>query len=95
MTFSRSGPSRPGLRAASLSAEVVAWHAPDIIIGSWCGKKRKPAKVRAPGPVLPMCRRGRPTNLLHEIKSSIILQPGPAALTDGLTAMQTIIEGGL
>ena len=33
-------------------------------------------------------------NRLHEIKSSIILQPGPAALTDGLTAMQAIIEGG-
>jgi iron complex transport system substrate-binding protein len=71
--------------------DVVAAR-PDIIIGSWCGKKFQPAKVRArPGFAdVPAVTNNR----LHEIKSSIILQPGPAALTDGLTAMQTIIEGG-
>ena len=72
--------------------DVVAAQ-PDIIIGSWCGKKFQPAKVRArPGFAdVPAVANNR----LHEIKSSIILQPGPAALTDGLTALQTIIEGGL
>ena len=77
-------------RIVSIGDVVVA--RPDIIIGSWCGKKFQPAKVRArPGfAAVPAVVNNR----LHEIKSSIILQPGPAALTDGLTAMQTIIEGG-
>jgi iron complex transport system substrate-binding protein len=71
--------------------DVVAAR-PDIIIGSWCGKKFQPGKVRArPGFAdVPAVANNR----LYEIKSSIILQPGPAALTDGLAAMQTIIEGG-
>jgi iron complex transport system substrate-binding protein len=70
--------------------DVVAAQ-PDIIIGSWCGKKFQPSKVRArPGFAdVPAVANNR----LHEIKSSIILQPGPAALTDGLAAMQKIIEG--
>jgi iron complex transport system substrate-binding protein len=69
-------------------AEVIA-AAPDIIIGSWCGKKFQSAKVKARAGFgeIPAVRNGR----LHEIKSPIILQPGPAALTDGLTALQTII----
>lgn len=56
--------------------------APDLIIGSWCGKKFRPEKVAArPGWAdVPAVRHGR----LHEIKSCDILQPGPAALTDGL-----------
>ena len=70
-------------------ADVVA-RAPDIIVGSWCGKKFNPAKVKArPGFAdVPAVRAGA----LHEIKSSIILQPGPAALTDGLAALQKIIH---
>jgi len=74
------------------TADVLA-HQPDIIIGSWCGKKFQPAKVRArPGFAdVPAVANNR----LYEIKSSIILQPGPAALTDGLTAMQKIIEGAV
>ena len=65
--------------------------APDLIIGSWCGKKFRPEKVAArPGwDTVPAVRDGE----LHEIKSPLILQPGPAALTDGLTALQAIIEG--
>ncbi|HET8552891.1 MAG TPA: ABC transporter substrate-binding protein [Gammaproteobacteria bacterium] len=70
--------------------EVVG-RAPDIIIGSWCGKKFRPEKVaaRAGWNAIPAVRTGA----LHEIKSSIILQPGPAALTDGLEALKTIIGG--
>ncbi len=65
--------------------------APDIIIGSWCGKKFRPEQVAArPGwQDVPAVRDGE----LHEIKSPLILQPGPAALTDGLAALQGIIAG--
>jgi len=68
--------------------EVIA-ASPDIIIGSWCGKKFVPARVAArPGfAAVPAVRDG----WLREIKSPLILQPGPAALTDGLDALQAII----
>jgi iron complex transport system substrate-binding protein len=70
-------------------AEVIR-RAPDIIIGSWCGKKFRPEKVaaRAGFADVPAVRNGE----LHEIKSPIILQPGPAALTDGLDALQAIVQ---
>ena len=59
-----------------------ARRAPDVIVGSWCGKKFRPEKVaaRAGWSDVPAVRGG----WLHEIKSCDILQPGPAALTDGL-----------
>jgi hypothetical protein len=59
-----------------------ARRAPDLIVGSWCGKKFRPEKVaaRAGWAEVPAVRDGE----LHEIKSCDILQPGPAALTDGL-----------
>lgn len=62
---------------------------PDIIIGSWCGKKFRPQKVaaRRGWQQLPAVRQGE----LHEIKSAIILQPGPAALFEGLDALHSII----
>jgi iron complex transport system substrate-binding protein len=68
--------------------EVVR-RSPDVIIGSWCGKKFRPEKVAArPGwSRIPAVVAGR----LHEIKSVAILQPGPAALTDGLRALQRLI----
>jgi len=70
-------------------AEVVR-RAPDIILGSWCGKKFRPARVAArPGwDAIPAVRDGE----LHEIKSAIILQPGPAALTDGLAGIHAHIR---
>jgi iron complex transport system substrate-binding protein len=74
--------------------EVVA-RGPDIIIASWCGKKFQPASVAArPGwHAIPAVRDGE----LHEIKSPMILQPGPAALTDGVAAIAKIIRawGGI
>jgi iron complex transport system substrate-binding protein len=72
-----------------VTAEEIIEREPDIIIGSWCGKKFRPEKVaKRPGfERLPAVQRGA----LHEIKSSLILQPGPAALTDGLKALQAII----
>jgi len=73
-----------------VTSEEVIQRAPDLIIGSWCGKKFRPEKVAArPGfATIPAVRDGE----LHEIKSPLILQPGPAALTDGLAALRRIIE---
>jgi iron complex transport system substrate-binding protein len=73
-----------------VAAEAVIAAAPDIIVGSWCGKRFVPAKVAArPGfAAIPAVRDG----WLREIKSPLILQPGPAALTDGLDALIGIID---
>jgi iron complex transport system substrate-binding protein len=70
-------------------AEVVR-RAPDIVFGSWCGKKFRPDRVAArPGwDAIPAVREGE----LHEIKSPLILQPGPAALTDGIDALHRVIR---
>lgn len=64
---------------------------PDIIIGSWCGKKFVPSKVAARQGFaqVPAVASG----WLREIKSTVILQPGPAALTDGLDALANIVHG--
>lgn len=69
--------------------EIIA-RDPEVIIGSWCGKKFRPEKVVArPGfAQVPAIRNGA----VWEIKSSLILQPGPAALTDGLRALQNAIH---
>ena len=63
----------------------VARRSPDVIFGSWCGKKFRPETVaaRAGWAEVPAVRGGH----LYEVKSSIILQPGPAALTDGLAEL--------
>jgi iron complex transport system substrate-binding protein len=68
--------------------EVIR-RAPDIIFGSWCGKRFRPHQVaaRAGWEAVPAVRGGE----LHEIKSPIILQPGPAALTDGLDAIHRVV----
>jgi iron complex transport system substrate-binding protein len=69
--------------------EVIR-RAPDIILGSWCGKRFRPNIVaaRAGWEAVPAVRDGE----LHEIKSPVILQPGPAALTDGLDAIHRIVR---
>jgi iron complex transport system substrate-binding protein len=67
----------------------IARRAPDIVFGSWCGKKFRPEAVaKRPGwQDVPAVRDGE----LHEVKSPIILQPGPAALTDGLARLHEVI----
>ena len=69
------------------SAEVLR-RDPDIIFGSWCGKKFRPQLVaQRPGwDAMAAVRSGQ----LHEIKSPLILQPGPAALTEGLDALHAV-----
>jgi iron complex transport system substrate-binding protein len=70
--------------------EEVLERAPDLIIGSWCGKKLRPERVAARSGFdrIPAVQRKD----LYEIKSSLILQPGPAALTDGLADLVKIIQ---
>jgi iron complex transport system substrate-binding protein len=72
-----------------VTPQEVIRRAPDIIIGSWCGKKFNAEKVVArPGfEAIPAVRNRH----VLEIKSALILQPGPAALTDGLGALQRLI----
>ena len=81
--------SLAGNRIISDAQEIVR-RQPDIIIGSWCGKKFHPEQVAArPGwEAIPAVKHGQ----IFEIKSPLILQPGPAALTDGLDAIAGIIR---
>lgn len=69
-------------------ADEVVRATPDIILGSWCGKRFRPERVaaREGWDAIPAVRSGD----LYEIKSPLILQPGPAALFDGLDAMHGI-----
>jgi iron complex transport system substrate-binding protein len=72
-----------------VSANEVIARAPDIIIASWCGKKFRAEKLASrPGfESIPAVRNNR----FYEIKSPLILQPGPAALTDGLAELEAIM----
>jgi iron complex transport system substrate-binding protein len=89
-------PVFPHIREARLakdrivSAEQVVAAAPDVIIASWCGKPVRPARISArPGwEAIPAVRHGE----IHEVKSTYILQPGPAALTDGVQRIHSILS---
>lgn len=71
------------------SAQVIT-AAPDVILASWCGKKVVPDKIRARAgwSTIPAVHHNR----IFEIKSLLILQPGPAALTDGLAAIAMALK---
>ena len=71
--------------------DEVVRRQPDIIIGSWCGRKFQPRHVieRQGWDAVPAVIHGH----LYEIKSAYILQPGPAALTEGLPRLAAIIDG--
>ncbi|GGE00172.1 iron complex transport system substrate-binding protein [Gemmobacter megaterium] len=73
-----------------VTPDQVAARAPEIIIASWCGKKVVPARIAGrPGwQALPAVQAGR----IHEIKSPILLSPGPAVLGDGLEAMVRLMR---
>jgi iron complex transport system substrate-binding protein len=73
-----------------VAPEDVAARAPEVILASWCGKKVRPEKIRAREGwgAIPAVTNG----LIFEIKSPIILQPGPAALTDGLDAIRSGLD---
>ena len=71
------------------SSDVIAAR-PDLIIASWCGKKVRPEKIAArPGwAAIPAVSRGR----IIELKSPLVLAPGPAAVSDGLAAIAAAIS---
>jgi iron complex transport system substrate-binding protein len=90
-------PIFPELRHAKLAKdrvvqpdEILCRH-PDVIIASWCGKAVRREKIasRAGWDALPAVR----ANHIYEIKSALILQPGPASLTDGIRQLHEIISG--
>jgi iron complex transport system substrate-binding protein len=70
-------------------ASVVVEKQPELILGSWCGKKFRPERVaaRSGWHQIPAVRNAE----LHEIKSADILQPGPAALTDGVRRIHSLL----
>ena len=78
-----------GARDRIIGYQDVLEAQPDIIVASWCGKKVRPEKIAArPGWAdLPAVKSGA----IYEIKSPLILQPGPAALTEGLDALCRIV----
>ncbi len=88
-------PVFPHLRSAKLgkdrilTSEQVLAAAPDVIIASWCGKPVRPARIAArPGwAEMPAVKNGR----IFEVKSPYILQPGPAALTEGVDQIHRIL----
>jgi len=81
--------SAAAARDRIVSSEQVIAARPDVILASWCGRKVVPRQIaERPGwATLPAVVNGR----IVEIKSSLILQPGPAALTDGLDALRTAL----
>jgi len=81
---------RKSAKERIVSREQVIAAAPDVVVGSWCGKKfvakhfaARPGFARVPAVA---------TGWLREVKSTIILQPGPAALTDGVDALAAIVQ---
>lgn len=79
-----------GASGRIFAPEEIARRNPDAVIASWCGRKAKPEKIRE--------RRGWDRvravldDQLYEIKSTYILQPGPAALTDGVNQLAEIVS---
>jgi iron complex transport system substrate-binding protein len=92
-------PVFPALRTAALARdrivrpEAVPPERPDVILASWCGKRvRKATILQRPGWAdVPAIRRGH----VWEIKSSYILQPGPASLTEGVRQMHALLARSL
>ncbi len=87
--FAELGQQAMGRDRVIADAMEPVRRAPDLVIGSWCGKKFRPERVaaREGWAAMPAVRDGR----LHEIKSCDILQPGPAALTDGLEQLHAMM----
>jgi iron complex transport system substrate-binding protein len=86
-------PERRGALAKDriVSPDAVRDAAPDVIIGSWCGKKVNKERIASrPGwDSVPAVRNRH----IYEIKSTYILQPGPASLTEGVKQIHEILGG--
>lgn len=81
--------TQPAATGRIVSAADIAARDPELILASWCGKMVKPERIRA-RPELARTAAIRCDRIV-EIKSTLILQPGPAALSDGLAAMVAAI----
>ena len=80
----------PASKGRVVTVEQVAQAQPDVMLASWCGKTLDADEVRRRlGSLVPAVADGR----VQEIASELILQPGPACLTDGLAAVQQAIWG--
>ena len=96
VSIAGGNPIFPELKDAGLArdrvvtSEQVIARAPELIIGSWCGKPVRKERIRSrPGwHDVPAVRNGH----IYEVKSTYILQPGPAALTEGVTQLEKIIR---
>ena len=79
-----------GATGRIVSAQDVLRKKPEVILGSWCGKKFRPEKVaaRAGWDSIPAVQKA----MIFEIKSAEILQPGPAALTDGVRRIHELLQ---
>jgi len=88
--FSGQSHSQAAAGRVIADGKMVVEKQPDVIIGSWCGKKFRPERVAArPGwQAIAAVRE----NQLFEVKSADILQPGPAALTDGVRRIHALLS---
>jgi iron complex transport system substrate-binding protein len=88
--FSAQSQSHSAAGRVIADPQIVAEKKPEVILGSWCGKKFRPERVAArPGwQEIPAVK----DNQLFEVKSADILQPGPAALTDGVRRIHSVLE---
>ena len=79
-----------GASGRIFAPEEIARRNPDAVIASWCGRKARPEKIRA----RPGWQQVRAVldDQLYEVKSTYILQPGPAALTDGVNQLAEIVS---
>jgi iron complex transport system substrate-binding protein len=95
MEIAGGDPVFPHLRHAKLAtnrivtSDQVIGAAPDVIIGSWCGKPVRKERIaaRAGWDRIPAVRDGH----IYEVKSTYILQPGPASLTEGVTQIHRVL----
>jgi iron complex transport system substrate-binding protein len=88
--FSEQSRSQAATGRIVSDPSLVVQRQPEVMLASWCGKKFRPERVAArPGwQQIPAVKEGR----LFEIKSADILQPGPAALTDGVRRIHEILR---
>jgi iron complex transport system substrate-binding protein len=78
-----------GAKGRIFAPEEVARRDPEVVVASWCGKKASRARIagRAGWESVAAVRDDQ----LYEVKSALILQPGPASLTDGAAALARIV----
>lgn len=82
--------NKQAARDRIVNVDEIARRDPELILASWCGKMVKPERIRARPELAGVCALREPDRIV-EVKSPLILQPGPAALTDGAAALHAAI----